>query len=130
MASAIGILVAAATQELSQAQTAADSKLKSPSLQYEVLNPWADMDAIPMRGISPRLQSLAGKKIGLFVNFKRAAPPIAASVEKRLKSMYPDIQTTIFNSNLPNVTETETKNRDSFIAWVKGVDAVVLAVGD
>ena len=98
--------------------------------QYEVLSPWAEVDPIPVRGISPRLDTLAGKKIGLFANFKRAARPIVAEVEKRLKQKYPDIQTSLFDSRLPNVTETETKNREQFTAWAKEVDAVVAAVGD
>jgi len=127
---AIGILVSAVAQDFSTAQTAKASNPKAPVSQYEVLNPWADADPIPVRGISPRIQTLAGKKIGLFANFKRAARPIAASLQKRLATIYPGIQTAIFDSRLPNVTETETKNRDNFVAWVKGVDAVILAVGD
>ncbi len=55
---------------------------------------------------------------------------MAATVEKRLKAMYPDVQTTLFDSRQPNVTETETANREKFIAWVKGVGAVVAMVGD
>ena len=98
--------------------------------QFEVLNPWAEVDPIPLRGISPRLTTLAGKKIGLFANFKRAAMPMAASVERRLKGMYPDAQTDIFNSRTPNVTETETGNKEKFAAWAKGVDAVIAMVGD
>ena len=31
--------------------------------QYEVLNPWAEADPIPLEGISARLNELAGKKI-------------------------------------------------------------------
>ena len=53
--------------------------------QNQVLNAWAEIDPIPLRGISPRVQSLAGKKIGVFANFKRAARPIALSIEKRLR---------------------------------------------
>jgi hypothetical protein len=102
----------------------------APALQFEVLNPWAEVDPIPPRGISTRLNTLAGKKIGLFANFKRAAHPIAVSLEKRLKTMYPDCETSLFDSRGSNVVESETKNRDRFIAWVKGVDAVILAVGD
>ena len=98
--------------------------------QYEVLNPWAEADPIPARGISPRLETLAGKKIGLFANFKRAARPMAASVEKRLKGMYPDITTVLFDSRAPNVTETETNNKAKFEAWAKEVDAVIAMVGD
>jgi hypothetical protein len=98
--------------------------------QFRVLNPWAEADPIPPRGPSPRLNSLAGKKIGLFANFKRASHPILASVERRLKAMYPDCRTSLFDSRGANVVETETKNRERFVAWVKGVDAVILAVGD
>jgi hypothetical protein len=95
-----------------------------------VLNPWAEADPIAPRGISPRLKTLAGTKIGLFANFKRAARPIASSVEKRLKTMYPDCETSLFDSRGANVVESETKNRDRFASWIKSVDAVVLAVGD
>jgi hypothetical protein len=99
--------------------------------QLEVLSPWAEVDPIPLRGLSsPRLENLAGKKIGLFVNYKRAARPIAESVERRLKSMYPDVQISYFYSPEWNVSVVETKNRDKFEAWAKGVNAVILSVGD
>ncbi len=97
---------------------------------YEVLSPWADVDPIPLRGISPRIQNLAGKKIGIFVNYKRAARPIGLALEKRLKSMYPDSEISFFHSPEWNVSEIETKDRDKFTAWAKGVNAVVLVVGD
>lgn len=97
---------------------------------YEVLSPWADVDPIALRGISARVDTLSGKKIGLFANFKRAAKPIMAEVEKRLKERYPDCETILFDSTLPNVTETETVNKEKFTAWAKGVDAVIAAVGD
>ena len=97
---------------------------------YEVLNPWAEVDPIPIRGISPRLPSLAGKKIGLFVNPKRAAMPIAESIQRRLGAMFPDAQLIIFHSTTPNVNEIETKNKEKFTAWAKGVDAVIGVVGD
>jgi len=126
----IGILAGMVTMGISTAQTAKSPAAKATETQYSVLNPWAEVDPIPLRGISPRLQTLAGKKIGLFANFKRASVPIAESVGKRLKSMYPDIQTSLFHSTDPNVTETETKRREEFIAWIKSVDGVVSVVGD
>ena len=125
----IGILAAVIAPDLSKAQAQKTPAAKSEA-QYSVLNPWAEVDPIPLRGISPRLDNLAGKKIGLFANFKRAAVPMAESVEKRLKSMYPNIQTSLFHSTDPNVTETETKRRDEFTAWVKSVDGVIAMVGD
>ncbi len=120
VALAVGIFAAVVVQ---------DSR-GAPEGQYEVLNPWAEVDPIPLRGISPRVESLAGKKIGLFANFKRAAVPITESVEKRLGAMYPDASFSLYHSTLPNVNEAETKNRDKFTAWIKGVDAIVAVVGD
>jgi hypothetical protein len=127
---AVGILATTVTQGDPKASIAQSSKLKASDHQYEVLNPWAEVDPIPVRGITPRLESLSGKKIGLFVNFKRAARPIAASIEQKLKAMDPDCETSQFDSREPNVTETETKNKDRFVAWAKGVDAVIAVVGD
>jgi hypothetical protein len=130
MALAIGLLASVSVRNVARAQTAGSPKPKAPEAQYQVLNPWAEADPIPLRGISPRVQSLAGKKIGLFANFKRAAKPITLSIEKRLRAMYPDATTSIYDSRLPNVSEIETKNRDKFIAWVKEMDAFVAVVGD
>ena len=126
----IGILAVIAVQDSSRAQVAASSKPKAPDTQFEVLSPWADVDPIPLRGISPRIPTLAGKKIGLFVNPKRAAMPIAESIERRLKTMYPDVQTIMFHSTEANVNEIETKNKEKFTAWAKGLDAAIAVVGD
>ena len=130
LALSIGILAVIAVQGTSWAQVAAGSNAKTPDVKFEVLSPWADADPIPFRGISPRLDNLAGKKIGLFVNSKRAAMPISKSVDSKLKEMYPDIQTIVFHSTEPNVNEIETKNKEKFTAWVKKVDAVIALVGD
>jgi hypothetical protein len=126
----IGMLAVLSAQGLSRAQGTAGSSTKALDTQFEVLSPWADVDPIPLRGISPRIQTLAGKKIGLFVNPKRAAMPIAESIDKRLKAMYPDAQTIVFHSTEANVNEMETKNKEQFTAWAKGLDAAIAVVGD
>ena len=56
--------------------------------------------------------------------------PIAESIERRLKAMYPDVQTTIYHSVGANVNEIETKNKEKFTAWAKGLDAAIAVVGD
>ena len=122
----MAVLTVMATLSWSGASFAKDASEN----QWEILSPWAEVDPIPLRGISPRVDNLAGKKIGLFANFKRAARPILAYVEKRLKERFPDSETSLFDSTLPNVTETETENRERFTAWAKEVDAVIAAVGD
>jgi len=130
MALFIGAFAVVAAQGTSRAQGTAGSNAGAQANQLEVLSPWAEVDPIPLRGVSPRIDTLAGKKIGLFVNPKRAAMPIAESIQKRLKDLYPDIQFVLFHSTTPNVNEIETKNKEKFIAWAKGVDAVIGVVGD
>lgn len=125
-----GILAFTTVPDASRAQGTAGAKPKASEAQFEVLSPWADADPIPVRGISPRLDTLSGKKIGLFVNPKRAAMPIAEEIEKRLNSMFPNAQITKFHSTEANVNEIETKNKEKFTAWAKSVDAVIGVVGD
>jgi hypothetical protein len=126
----IGILVVLAVQGSSRAQGTAGSDAKAQNTQFEVLSPWADADPIPLRGISPRIDSLAGKKIGLFVNPKRAALPIAESIQRRLVGMYPDAEIIMYRSYGANVNEIETKNKEAFTAWAKSLDAAIAVVGD
>lgn len=98
--------------------------------QYEVLSPWAVVDPVPLRSPAPRLDSLDGKTIGLFKNFKRAAGPILEVVERELQSRYPAARFVWFNSNAANVLETETENKEKFEEWAKEIDAAVTSVGD
>jgi hypothetical protein len=95
--------------------------------QYEVLSPWAEIDPIAPRGISPRVDTLAGKKIGLFVNMKRAARPIRAYIEKKLKERFPDCQTSYFDAPSQKYL---AENQEKYAAWAKEMDAVITAVGD
>jgi hypothetical protein len=98
--------------------------------EYEVLSPWAEADPIPARGITPRLAGIDGKKIGLFANGKRAALPMLAAVERELKKRFPKVQTDLYRCSVFNTPEVTTHGRKKFEAWVGGIDAVVLAVGD
>jgi hypothetical protein len=97
---------------------------------YEVLSPWAEADPIPFRGISQRLDTLEGKKIGLLRNSKRAALPTLNVVRKKLKEKFPTAEFTEFGNLTPNEVITEQKGKEKFEEWLKGVDAVVTAFGD
>jgi hypothetical protein len=97
---------------------------------YEVLSPWAEADPVLLNGISSRLEDMSGKKIGLFCNSKRAARLILTSIEKKLKERFSSIETRWYDSTIPNIPEIESENREKFMDWVRGVDAVILAVGD
>jgi hypothetical protein len=119
-------LVADVPFEETFAQNTPVSK-KASAYQFEVLSPWAEVDPQPVRTINARLDTLAGKKIGLFANIKRAAKPILAEVEKGMKKRFPDVQTSLFQTTQWNAQKAD---RPRFEAWLKGVDAAVVAVGD
>jgi len=99
--------------------------------QYQVLSPWAEADPIPLKGLTaPRVNDLAGKKIGLFVNYKRAAMPSAQAVEKELKARFPNAEFSFYHSRDWNVNVIETQDSDKFAAWVKEQDALIATIGD
>ena len=99
------------------------------SNQFDVLSPWAEIDPVPSRQISPRLTDLAGKKIGLYANSKIAALPILAVIEEQLKERFSGLQFTRFE-RIPNLSVAETEVWGKFQEWLEGVDAVILAHGD
>jgi hypothetical protein len=100
------------------------------STSYEVLSPWAEADPIPLKGLAPRVTDLAGRKIGLLCNNKRAAPLILNAAERILKERFPTSETSWFRARSFSVSSLEPDNVAKFEDWINGVDAVVAAVGD
>ncbi len=109
--------------------------------QYEVLGPWAEVDSFTLRRISPRLTDLAGKTIGLFCDAGkgRASIAIRKVVEEKLKERLPNSKFSSFFCSRTGVVNgvkiyprlaLETEEKEEFLKWVKGVDAVITAVGD
>jgi len=96
--------------------------------QYEVLNPWAEVDPVPLKGLTPRVADLKGKTVGLFSNNKVAATPIVGVVERKLKERFPTLNFSLFVDSVRDVTESEAKGK--FEDWLKGVDTVVASVAD
>jgi hypothetical protein len=97
---------------------------------YEVLSPWAEADPVPLQGLAPRLDKLDGKKIGLLCNNKRAAPLILEVTEKLLKQKFPTATISTFFGRSFSVSSLEKDREQEFNDWLKGVDAVIAAVGD
>ncbi len=97
---------------------------------YEVLSPWAEADPVPLKGLSPRLDTLDGKKIGLLCNSKRAAPLILDATEKLLKQRFPAATVSRFFARSFSVSSLEKDRAPEFDDWLKGVDAVIASVGD
>ena len=97
---------------------------------YEVLSPWAEADPIPLKGLAMRLDKLDGKKIGLLCNNKRAAPLILDVTEKLIKEKFTNVNITKFFARSFSVSSLEKDREGEFNDWLKGVDAVIAAVGD
>ena len=110
--------------------------MKSQSCEYEVLNPWAEAETQPLRALSPRVNDLAGKTIGLIYNAKVSAKPILSIVEKGLKNRFPIVKTCWYDARPHTLSgkyvgvEQEPEDRPGFKEWVSEVDAVIGAVGD
>ena len=101
------------------------------SFVYEVLSPWAEADPVPSKGITARISGLEGKRIGLLANAKRAARPILSMVEIKLKERFPSAEISWYYTQYAvGPAEADTPNKSKFEDWLKGVDAVVAAVGD
>ena len=110
--------------------------MKASECYYEVLGPWAEVDAVPMRRVSPRLTSLENKTIGLFDSSKIASRGVLTAVEERLREKLHATQFSWFTAGSyyhgqPHFREQKHKEwRERFEEWIKGVDAVILAQGD
>lgn len=98
--------------------------------EYQVLSPWAEADPKLLRGLAPRITDLVGKKIGLLCNNKRAAPLILNIAERLLKERFPTSEISWFYSRSFSVSSLEPDRKAEFEDWIKGIDAVVAAVGD
>ena len=97
--------------------------------QYAVLSPWADVDLKPLRGISPRVRDLAGKKIGLFVNNKPSAQSVMNAVEEKLKKRFPSASFSyFFLKRRGEIADMDL--RATFEKWLSEIDTVILGVGD
>jgi hypothetical protein len=100
-------------------------------MDYEVLSPWADVDPVTLRAISPRVTDLEGKTIGLFAYFKPHGPLIMAEVENRLRQRFPTAKFSHYHYPM-QVSEiaNDDEYRPAFEDWAKQVDTVVTGHGD
>ena len=97
-----------------------------------VLNDWSVRRSAweIMDDVRGRLKDLAGKTIGLYSStYKMAARPISESVDRQLQAKFPTVKFTYFDF-CASMDVDESEEKADFYEWVKGVDAVVAAVGD
>ena len=100
-------------------------------MNYEVLNPWADVDNGVLKGILPRVTDLVGKTIGLFSFFKPHGRLINDEVEKRLKERFPTARFSHYFFPLHGFEVAKSDEyKATFAEWVKSVDTVITSHSD
>ena len=110
--------------------------MEKQECQYEVLTPWAEVDPVPLHGISPRLTDLKGKNIGLYSSSKQASDGVITAVEEQLRERLPDTKFTWYKAGnyyhgQPFYREPQHQEwKKRFEEWLRGVDGVILAQGD
>ena len=87
------VLVLSGTMGIGQE---ASRPAKAPVI-LEVLNPRGEIEPPPVSGISPRIRSLEGKKIGLYDNGKAGFAEFLNEIERLLKERYPTITVLRYN---------------------------------
>ncbi|MBN1191600.1 MAG: hypothetical protein JXA46_17745 [Dehalococcoidales bacterium] len=97
--------------------------------KYDLLNPWADIDPLPLKGLAPRLSDLTGKTIGLFRNDKRSSKPTMEAIEKILGQRFPTIKFVPFFRR-GNISVIDTEFKADFEKWIKEIDGAIYAYGD
>ncbi|MGD0659465.1 MAG: hypothetical protein ABSD38_15490 [Syntrophorhabdales bacterium] len=96
---------------------------ETAGLTLQVLNPRGERDPSAARGISPRLSSLEGKKIGMYWNGKPDGDYYWDTIEGMLKREFPSV--TVLRYNGPGDLG------EAFATQVaKEIDAFFYGVGD
>ena len=99
------------------------------SKDYEAMSPWANIDPVPVKGLSPRLDNMEGKTVGFFLNSKIAAKPMSDIIEEKIKEKYTSMNFSRF-VRIPNISMEETPKKAKYAEWLKGLDAVIYMYGD
>jgi hypothetical protein len=100
-------------------------------MDYEVLNPWAEVDPVQPRPLNPRVTSLEGKTIGLYSFFKQHAPFIMKEVEQQLQQRFPTAKFKHFQYpvHVVEIMQDDDYKAD-FEEFVRSVDTVITGNGD
>jgi len=96
----------------------------------KALSPWAEVDTSGYRGLSPRLESLEGKTIGMFGDFMKVAGLMLKSVEKEISKRYPTAKFSYIQYTVETVQIVNDPNfKPKFDEWAKGVDCILCFFG-
>lgn len=88
-------------------------------------DPMAESKKSGMKSLAPRLDKLNGKTIGLHINTKEAAEPVATVVEEKLCETYPNL--TVSHCTVPARNEEQL---GEIKEWAEEIDASIATIGD
>ena len=71
--------------------------MRTPDYTLKVLNPRGEREASVVRGISPRLASVEGRKIGIYWNGKPDGDYYWDTIERLLKDRFPTCRVKRYN---------------------------------
>lgn len=95
-----------------------------------MMNPQNPSDVSERYPLSPRLDTLDGKHIGLYDNGKSAAEPVLEVIKLRIQERYDDVTFSKYNLDYLNQSKDPEK-MDDVQAWAAdGLDACIGAMGD
>lgn len=94
-----------------------------------MLDPTVEGDETELKPLNEPVESLAGKRIGLFGNGKRAAEPIHTVVREKLEAKYPDAEFDLFILDELNKLKDQDVIED-IEEWAAGTDVCLTAFGD
>ncbi len=110
----------------SGSETAREAAAIPPgNVELELLSPKGVIDPPKMLGISPRVGSLDGKRIGMIHNNKPGAKTFLDAVEELLKVKYPDSTFVHFDTTI-NLADKPEK----YAEMANACDAFILGSGD
>ena len=92
-----------------------------------VFNPRAEFESIPQVSVSPRLDKLTGKRIGILSNGKAGGEMLLPYLEEALKKRIPDIELRMWRvgfARLPDAKEPILKEIAEY------ADGVIALMGD
>ncbi|MCD7768902.1 MAG: hypothetical protein LUH36_02110 [Oscillospiraceae bacterium] len=93
---------------------------------YSVLSPWADSNYLNKLPICPRLNTLAGKTIGLYASFKEYHPYFNHELERQLSQRFPSAKFSHYTYTVDTQEiEHDIANFPSFKEWLSNVDCVI-----
>lgn len=100
-------------------------------MKYTVLSPWPEAESKNPVGITPRLDTLDGKTIGLYAHFKDTVPELVQTVGQALQERYPTVKLK-FIQYTKDATELKNDPENDKIVkeWLSDVDAVIAGLGD